>query len=307
MNTGRNGDAPPSYDAIFGSPPAASSEHASARGVHSNNGGQGGWTAWAQGQRGASSKSYHSQQSATSPPATSSGHSARGVNDSSWAQGQYGAPSHSYPDHVAHHPAAPAQPAQPHAYNPSAPQGPEEDSYDGPSVASPNWQEKEEEAELQMWFATVDEDNDGRITVQESQQALLNDNYTPFSVETIQMMLKMFDRNSNNTIEYAEFRELKKYIRKWRAVFDHFDKDHSGTINYTEISEAFVGMGYNLSTDFCKKLCARFGKKGSSSAQMNLDAFIYACASIRAMNKDYKRDSMRHWKTFEETLLKWLK
>ncbi|GAU88829.1 hypothetical protein RvY_01455-2, partial [Ramazzottius varieornatus] len=182
-----------------------------------------------------------------------------------------------------------------------------QDNYDGPSVASLNRQENEEEAELRMWFATVDEDSDGRITVQELQQALFNDNYTPFSVETIQMFLKMFDRNRNNRIEYPEFRELKKYIRKWRAVFDHFDKDHSGTINYTEISEAFVGMGYNLSTDFCKKLCARFGKKGSSSAQMNLDTFIYACASIQAMNRDYMRDGIRHRKTFEETLLKWLK
>ena len=172
--------------------------------------------------------------------------------------------------------------------------------------------------------------SDGRITVQESQQALLNDNYTPFSTETIHMMLKMFDRNSNNTIEYAEFRELKRYIRKWRAVFDHFDKDHSGTIDVDEIQEAFVGMGYNLSADFCKKLCSRFGKK--SSSKMNLDAFIYACgnfrlkffdtffeefelndcvvlftASIKTMHKDYTRDSIRHRKTFEETLLKWLK
>lgn len=110
--------------------------------MDSSGGGPGGWTAWAQGQRGASSRSYHSQQGATSPPATSSGHSPRGVNGSSWEQGQYGAANHSYPHQTAHRPAAPAQPVQPHVYSPSAPQGPEEDNYDGPSVASPNWQEK---------------------------------------------------------------------------------------------------------------------------------------------------------------------
>ena len=114
---GRNGDAPPSYDAIFGSPPGGPVGNISvhARGsVNGNGSSTGGWTAWAQ---------QHEDPSDT--------------------------PRTSY---------QPSQPVYQESYRPSTPQMPEENSYDGPSAAVPNWQEKEEEAELQMWFATVDED-----------------------------------------------------------------------------------------------------------------------------------------------------
>ncbi|OQV24780.1 putative Peflin [Hypsibius exemplaris] len=153
------------------------------------------------------------------------------------------------------------------------------------SVPAPNWRQQEEEAELRMWFSAVDENNDGFITSEELRQALLNDNWTPFNMDTIKMMLKMFDRNMNDRIEFDEFSGLKRYVQEWKKVFDQYDVDHSGTIDVTEIQAALRWINFTFSLDFCTQLCNRF----SAAGHINLDAFIYACAMINAMSKDYAK------------------
>ncbi|XP_055346336.1 sorcin-like isoform X2 [Paramacrobiotus metropolitanus] len=167
----------------------------------------------------------------------------------------------------------------------------------------PQWQQEEEERELRMWFENVDENNDGHITAEELRMALLNDNWTPFNMDTIKMMLKMFDKNSNDRIEFEEFAGLKRYVQEWKKVFDQYDDDHSGTIDVNEIQQAFQGMGYTFSHPFCATLCRRFSSNRSIQS-INLDAFIYACAMVNALSKDHERN--RRGISFEDFLRQWI-
>ena len=41
--------------------------------------------------------------------------------------------------------------------------------------------------------------------MEELRQALLNDNWTPFNMDTIRMMLRLFDRNANGILLLAIF------------------------------------------------------------------------------------------------------
>ncbi|OQV12212.1 putative Iron-sulfur cluster assembly 2-like protein, mitochondrial [Hypsibius exemplaris] len=174
------------------------------------------------------------------------------------------------------------------------------DSYPEPSTNTPNWQQREEENEMRSWFTAVDENDDGFITKPELQQALLNDNWSTFSMDTIDMILKMFDKDFNNRIDFDEFSKIKTYVTQWKTVFDRYDTDRSGSIDVREIRQAFAGMGHAVSLEFCEKLCRRFCQK--TPGKMNLDAFIYVCATVSSMYRDYRRSSRN--RSFEDVLLK---
>ncbi|OWA54017.1 hypothetical protein BV898_18440 [Hypsibius exemplaris] len=92
-------------------------------------------------------------------------------------------------------------------------------------------------------------------------------------------------------------------LQQWKTVFDRYDTDRSGSIDVREIRQAFAGMGHAVSLEFCEKLCRRFCQK--TPGKMNLDAFIYVCATVSSMYRDYRRSSRN--RSFEDVLLKWIK
>lgn len=82
------------------------------------------------------------------------------------------------------------------------------------------------------------------------------------------MMIKVFDRDHNGTIDFREYATLHKvdYDHKQLIVFQFLlqmeyafvsaDRDRSGYLDIQEIRGAFVGAGFQLSvetiTDVCK-------------------------------------------------------
>ncbi|KAL5019331.1 hypothetical protein ScPMuIL_005053 [Solemya velum] len=100
--------------------------------------------------------------------------------------------------------------------------------------------------DLWGWFQAVDQDHSGKITSTELQQALMNGNWSAFNPETCRLMIGMFDRDRNGTIDVYEFSALWKYIQDWKSCFDKFDQDRSGGIDSRELMTALQTFGYNL-------------------------------------------------------------
>ncbi|XP_033746846.1 programmed cell death protein 6-like [Pecten maximus] len=140
--------------------------------------------------------------------------------------------------------------------------------------------------ELWHWFQAVDQDRSGKITAVELRQALMNGNASPFNPETCRIMIGMFDKDKNGTIDAQEFAALWKYVQDWKGCFDRFDTDRSGNIDERELSTAFQTFGYRLSPQFCSIVIRTFDKRGSRT--MNFDDFIQACVMLKTLTDKFR-------------------
>ncbi|KAF9052693.1 hypothetical protein BJ165DRAFT_1442031 [Panaeolus papilionaceus] len=147
--------------------------------------------------------------------------------------------------------------------------------------------------QLWQWFSSVDSDRSGSITVTELQRALVNGDWTAFDLDTVKMLMSIFDSDRNGTISFTEFAGLWKYISDWQNVFRHFDRDRSGTIEGHELAEAFRGFGYNLSPALLtliehKYSSAPVGGYGPPPG-ITFDRFVRACVAVKSLTEAFQR------------------
>ncbi|OBZ83521.1 Programmed cell death protein 6 [Choanephora cucurbitarum] len=152
------------------------------------------------------------------------------------------------------------------------------------SFASPMADRREQ----YLWnlFQRMDLDGSGSITVYELQKALINGDWSPFNIETVRMMVSMFDVDNNGTIDFREFRGLWKYVEDWSHCFKRFDYDNSGSIDCYEMKHALKMFGYNVSDGFVKTLVQTFDKHGNGT--ITFDNFVQACVTLSALTKSFR-------------------
>jgi len=153
--------------------------------------------------------------------------------------------------------------------------------------------------QLWEWFSAVDADRSGAIDVKELQAALVNGNWTKFDLDTVKMLMNIFDTDRSGSIKFAEFSGLWKYIADWQGVFRHFDKDQSGTIEGRELSEALRSFGYNLSPSLLTLIEQKYASAPTPGygplPGITFDRFVRACVVIKTLteaftNADTDRD-----------------
>src|SRR5271154_5449890 len=99
------------------------------------------------------------------------------------------------------------------------------------------------EQQLRALFSNIDVDNNGTLTPTELQRVLLNGDWSPFNLDTIELLFSIFDHDRNGTINFNEFVGLWHYIEDWKRVFSTFDQDNSGTIEILELITAMKSFG----------------------------------------------------------------
>ncbi|OAD58281.1 Peflin [Eufriesea mexicana] len=139
--------------------------------------------------------------------------------------------------------------------------------------------------EVQQWFIAVDRDGSGRITATELQSALANGQGGTFSDTACKLMIGMFDKEKNGTIDLFEFQALYNYINAWLSVFRSFDHDNSGSIQETELNAALIQMGYRLSPEFISFLIKKCNPIGLSCT---VDQFIVLCVQIQRFTDAFR-------------------
>ncbi|OMH79649.1 Programmed cell death protein 6 [Zancudomyces culisetae] len=151
--------------------------------------------------------------------------------------------------------------------------------------ADPSQMDKEQQ--LHYWFSAVDTNGNGSLDAGELQRALINGDWSPFDMETIRMMISMFDSDMNGTIDFKEFTRLWKYIEDWKKCFQTFDKDGSGTIDRGELYESLKAFGFNVSNNVVDTLMKKFATMGRKD--INFDKFIYACVTVKMLTENFKK------------------
>jgi len=139
----------------------------------------------------------------------------------------------------------------------------------------------------------VDTDRSGSIDVAELQAALVNGNWSRFDLDTVKMLMNIFDTDRNGTIGFQEFAGLWKYISEWQGVFRHFDRDRSGTIDRNELSEAFRNFGYRLPPSLLNLIEQKYASGPSTgygpSTGITFDRFVRACVAVKTLNEAFQR------------------
>ncbi|KAJ8094258.1 hypothetical protein PM082_006797 [Marasmius tenuissimus] len=150
--------------------------------------------------------------------------------------------------------------------------------------------------QLWQWFSAVDTDRSGHITADELQRALVNGDWSAFDIDTVKLLMTMFDTDRSGTIGFNEFSGVWKYIKDWQNVFRHFDKDQSGSIDGSELSSALQQFGYNLSPELLNLVQRKYGSGGSTRAVINappagisFDRFVRACVVIKQLHDMFGR------------------
>jgi len=143
------------------------------------------------------------------------------------------------------------------------------------------------------WFSAVDTDQSGHITPNELQTALLNSNGTRFDLDTVKMLMKIFDTDHNGKIGFQEFTGLWKYISDWRHVFTRFDRDRSGSIDGRELTDALRSFGYNLSPVLLTLIEHKYASGPTTGdgppPEITFDRFVRACVTVKTLTDSFHR------------------
>ncbi|KAJ1972860.1 hypothetical protein H4R35_004443 [Dimargaris xerosporica] len=143
--------------------------------------------------------------------------------------------------------------------------------------------------QLHKWFRSVDKDKDGLLTPEDLHSILLNGDWTKFNMETIRLLVSLFDVDGRGRLNFAEFRSMWRYVTDWRECFDKFDEDQSGTIRAHQFKRALRSFGYDLDDGLVELTTHRFNKNyGGTSSAICIDNFIQACVTIKGLHDAFQ-------------------
>jgi len=135
-------------------------------------------------------------------------------------------------------------------------------------------------------------DRSGSITVTELQSALVNGNWTKFDLDTVKMLMNIFDTDRSGTIGFNEFQGLWRYIKDWQEVFRHFDQDHSGSIDGHELAAALTSFGYKLSPQLLSLVEQKYASGPAADygppPGITFDRFVRACVVVKTLTEAFQ-------------------
>ncbi|KAF6748716.1 hypothetical protein DFP72DRAFT_556559 [Ephemerocybe angulata] len=125
------------------------------------------------------------------------------------------------------------------------------------------------------------------------ERALINGDWTPFDLDTVKMLMTIFDVDRSGTIGFNEFAGLWKYIKDWQNVFKHFDRDRSGSIDGGELREALAQFGYNLSPQLLELLQKKYANQAATgrgpAPGISFDRFVRACVVVKQLSESFQK------------------
>ncbi|KZV82894.1 EF-hand [Exidia glandulosa HHB12029] len=152
--------------------------------------------------------------------------------------------------------------------------------------------------QLWQWFQAVDTDRSNHISANELQQALVNGDWSPFDLDTVKLLMTIFDTDRSGTVTFNEFSGLWRYIKDWQNVFRHFDKDKSGSIDGHELANALGQFGFNLSPQALQLVERKYATAPTGGygppPGITFDRFVRCCVVIKQLTESFQRLDTQH-------------
>ncbi|XP_070393579.1 programmed cell death protein 6-like [Dermacentor albipictus] len=143
-----------------------------------------------------------------------------------------------------------------------------------------------DKAFLTSVFESMDRDRTGFINVSELQRALASGTWKPFSEELVLLMVKIFDREFNNKINFDQFCTLWSYITEWVNGFKKVDRTNCGRLDKADLQTVFGNLGYQVSLGLCHMMIRRFDQLGDN--KIMLEDFVRMCVILHNAAAEFK-------------------
>ncbi|KAI3367908.1 hypothetical protein L3Q82_026735 [Scortum barcoo] len=127
----------------------------------------------------------------------------------------------------------------------------------------------------------------------EQLQGLLNENILKgdlksggFSIDACRSMVALMDTSITGKLNSEEFVRLWKKVVSYKDIFFLTDVSRTGTLSLSELRNALVASGINVSDDMLNLMALRYG---ASSGHMTLESFIGLILRLECMYKIFKQ------------------
>uniref|UniRef100_UPI0037E88E89 calpain-1 catalytic subunit-like n=1 Tax=Semicossyphus pulcher TaxID=241346 RepID=UPI0037E88E89 len=139
----------------------------------------------------------------------------------------------------------------------------------------------------------------------EQLQRLLNDRilkgdlkFGGFSIDACRSMVALMDTSITGKLNGEEFVRLWKKVAQYKDIFFLTDVSRTGTLSLSELRNAFVASGMNVSDDMLNLMALRYS---ASSGHITLESFISLILRLDCMYKIFKQLSDGKAMTLQES------
>ncbi|KAL2709942.1 Peflin or Penta-EF hand domain-containing protein 1 [Kluyveromyces marxianus] len=160
------------------------------------------------------------------------------------------------------------------------------------AASNDSLQEQQDTQIATQLFNNHDIRNIGRLTADELQNLLQNDDGTKFCSSSIDSLLSLFGGSRFGTVNLNEFISLYKRVKKWRKCFVDNDLNGSFTLTMAEYHKAVQSLGYLIPFEVSEKLfeCyAEFFDQPMVSKEMKFDRFVETLVWLMRLTKVFRK------------------
>ncbi|CCD24729.1 Pef1p NDAI_0D04150 [Naumovozyma dairenensis CBS 421] len=153
----------------------------------------------------------------------------------------------------------------------------------------------------------------GRLTAEELQNLLQNDDNSRFCISSIDSLINLFGATRFGTVNQQEFVSLYKRVKIWRKVYVDNDINGSCTISSAEFYNSLQQLEYLIPFEVCEKFFDQFAEfinENNFSKELKFDKFVEALVWLLRLTKVFRNfDSDQngiaqvHYKDFIEMTL----
>lgn len=141
-------------------------------------------------------------------------------------------------------------------------------------------------------FHNHDIRNNGRLTAEELQNLLQNDDNTHFCISSVDALINLFGASRFGTVNLNEFISLYKRVKKWRKVYVDNDINRSFTISVSEFHNCLQELGYLVPFNVSEKLFDQYSEfidPNKNGKELKFDKFVETLVWLMRLTKVFRK------------------
>lgn len=131
-----------------------------------------------------------------------------------------------------------------------------------------------------------------RLTAEELQNLLQNDDNTHFCISSVDALINLFGASRFGTVNESEFISLYKRVKKWRKVYVDNDINGSYTITMSEFHNSLQELGYTVPVEVSEKLFDQFAEfinPVNNAKELKFDKFVESLVWLMRLTKIFRK------------------